>query len=61
VGALATPGDPVDFADKVARLLEDQTIAAHCRTYVEQHFSWDKTFMRLLDIYDNLQKTRAGD
>jgi glycosyltransferase involved in cell wall biosynthesis len=61
VGALATPGDPVDFADKVARLLEDQTMATHCRTYVEQHFSWDKTFMRLLDIYENLQKTRVGD
>jgi alpha-1,6-mannosyltransferase len=60
VGALATPGDPVDFADKVARLLEDQTIATHCRTYVEQHFSWDKTFLRLLDIYENLHKMQAG-
>jgi hypothetical protein len=27
-----------------------------CRTYVEQHFSWDKTFMKLLDVYDILHK-----
>lgn len=57
VGALATPGDPVDFAEKVARVLADTTMAWHCRTYVEQHFSWDKTFRKLLDIYENLRRT----
>jgi len=54
VGALATPGDPVDFADKLARVLLDKSLAAQCRTYVAEHFSWDKTFLKLLTIYDNL-------
>ena len=54
VGALATPGDPVDFADKLARVLVDKSLAKQCRTYVAEHFSWDKTFLKLLTIYDNL-------
>jgi alpha-1,6-mannosyltransferase len=56
VGSLAAPGDPVDFAEKLASVLEDTTMRHRCRTYVEQHFSWDKTFGKLLDIYDNLHK-----
>jgi alpha-1,6-mannosyltransferase len=54
VGALATPGDPVDFADKLARVLLDKSLARQCRTYVAEHFSWDKTFLKLLTIYDNV-------
>jgi D-inositol-3-phosphate glycosyltransferase len=57
IGALAAPGDPADFAEQVARVLADHTMARQCRTYVEQHFSWDKTFVKLLDIYENLHKT----
>jgi alpha-1,6-mannosyltransferase len=57
VGALTAPGDPADFAEQVARVLADHTMARQCRTYVEQHFSWDKTFVKLLDIYENLHKT----
>ena len=57
VGTLAAPGDPVDFAEKLASVLADTTIRHRCRTYVEQHFSWEKTFVTLLDIYENLQKT----
>jgi alpha-1,6-mannosyltransferase len=57
VGALAIPGDPVDFADKLARVLADKTLAPQCRPYVAQHFSWDLTFAKLLDIYENLHKT----
>jgi alpha-1,6-mannosyltransferase len=56
VGTLAAPGDPVDFADKLASVLADTTMRHRCRTYVEQHFSWEKTFVTLLDIYENLQK-----
>lgn len=54
VGALATPGDPVDFADKLARVLADCTKAEQCRAYVTEHFSWSKTFLKLLTIYENL-------
>jgi alpha-1,6-mannosyltransferase len=56
IGALAAPGDPVDFAEKLASVLEDTTMKQRCRMYVEQHFSWDKTFGKLLDIYENLHK-----
>lgn len=59
VGALATPGDPVDFADKLAQVLSDKSLAQHCRAYVAEHFAWDKTFMKLLAIYDNLHMQGA--
>ena len=54
VGTLATPGDPVDFAEKLARVLLDKSLPQHCRAYVAEHFSWDKTFIKLLTIYDNM-------
>jgi D-inositol-3-phosphate glycosyltransferase len=54
VGTLATPGDPVDFADKLARVLLDTRSPQQCRAYVAEHFSWDKTFIKLLTIYDNM-------
>jgi glycosyltransferase involved in cell wall biosynthesis len=57
VGALAAPGDPVDFAEKLARVLANQPMAQQYRSYVAQHFSWDKTFGKLLGIYDSLFKT----
>ena len=56
VGALATPGDPEDFAAKLAAVLADGNLALNCRPYVEQRFSWDKTFVKLLDLYENLYK-----
>jgi D-inositol-3-phosphate glycosyltransferase len=56
-GSLAAPGDPIDFAAKLASVLEDATMRYRCWTYVEQYFSWGKTFGMLLDIYDNLHKT----
>src|SRR5262249_61110016 len=61
VGALATPGDPVDFADKLARVLADKSLAQHCRAYVAEHFSWDKTCMKLLAIYDSLHTRGTKD
>lgn len=54
VGALAAPGDPVDFAEKLAQVVHDKSLAQHCRGYVAEHFSWDKTFMKLLAMYDTL-------
>lgn len=59
VGALARPGDPQDFADKLSHVLAEKASVHHYRAYVEQHFSWEKTFARLLDIYENtLQHAR---
>ena len=60
VGALAMPGDPGDFAEKLQHVLEDQTIASHCRTYVTQRFSWDKTFTKLLSIYESLNQIESS-
>jgi glycosyltransferase involved in cell wall biosynthesis len=57
VGTLAAPGDPADFAEKLASVLADTTMRHQCRTYVEQHFSWEKTFVALLEIYENLHRT----
>lgn len=58
-GALATPGDPTDFAAKLSHVLGKKANPCHYRTYVEQHFSWQKTFARLLDIYENtLERAR---
>jgi glycosyltransferase involved in cell wall biosynthesis len=54
VGTLAAPGDPVDFAEKLARVLLDKSLSQQCRAYVAEHFSWDKTFIKLLTIYDNM-------
>jgi alpha-1,6-mannosyltransferase len=53
VGALATPGDPVDFAAKLAQVLDDRPLAHHCRS-VAQHFSWHTTFSTLLGMYEHL-------
>ena len=55
-GALAIPGEAEDFAEKLLQVLAERPTAQHCRSYVTQHFSWDKTFMKLVDIYDNLHR-----
>jgi alpha-1,6-mannosyltransferase len=56
IGALAMPGDPVDFAAKVASVLAHKPVMQQCRTFVEHHFAWEKTFTKLLDIYTNLRQ-----
>lgn len=56
VGALARPGDASDFAAQLAHVLACRPAPQYCRSYVVQHFSWDKTFARLLDIYDSLHR-----
>jgi glycosyltransferase involved in cell wall biosynthesis len=60
VGALAAPGDAVDFAEKLAHVLADKSLEQHCRAYVAEHFSWDKTCRKLLAIYDNLHTHGAS-
>jgi len=61
VGALAAPGDAVDFADKLARVLADKSLAQHCRAYVAEHFSWDKMCMKLLAIYSSMHARGTRD
>src|SRR5207247_7485860 len=40
VGTLATPGDPVDFADKLARVLVDRSLSQQCRADAGGYFWW---------------------
>lgn len=61
VGALAAPGDPVDFAEKLAQVLADTHLTQHCRRYVTEHFSWDKTFLKLLALYETLVTCEPHD
>src|SRR5262245_31301743 len=61
VGALATPGDPVDFANQLAHVLRQKGLAQQCRAYVAEYFSWDKTCMKLLAIYEHLHARGARD
>jgi glycosyltransferase involved in cell wall biosynthesis len=51
VGELATPSDPVDFASKLEHLASRSISSEACRNLVEEHYSWQRTFDRLLDVY----------
>lgn len=51
VGALARPGDPGDLAEKLSLVLARGPAVRRCRRHVEEHYSWDRTFNRLLEIY----------
>jgi alpha-1,6-mannosyltransferase len=53
IGALATPGDAQDFAAKLRGVLRGKIRATECREYVENSYSWDRTFRRLLAVYDS--------
>jgi alpha-1,6-mannosyltransferase len=55
VGALARPGDAGDLAAQLERVLDRGSAAGRCRRHAERHYSWERTFSRLLEIYD-----RAG-
>jgi glycosyltransferase involved in cell wall biosynthesis len=47
--------EPDEFAAKVIRLLDDaclrQVVAEAGRSYVVQHFSWDRLIERLEEVY----------
>ena len=51
-GALAEPGNAADLAAKIEKVVAENTGSMRkCRQYVEQNFSWERTFKRLLSIY----------
>jgi len=61
VGALAEPGNAADLAAKVEQVVAAKTGGGHpCREYVEQNFSWERTFTRLLAIYSEVIAGRTG-
>jgi alpha-1,6-mannosyltransferase len=52
LGELAIPGDPEDFALKLKKVLEQEPQGWRCRSHVEKHYSWQKTFEELLAVYE---------
>lgn len=52
----ATPNDPVDFADQIVRLLDDEDLrrelGACGRSRVEERLNWDAEKMVLLEAYE---------
>jgi hypothetical protein len=60
-GALAEPGDAADLAAKVEKVVTEKNGGVPaCREYVEQNFSWERTFTRLLSIYGEVIAVRNG-
>jgi len=60
VGALARAGDPADFAGKLEGVLGDLSAFAGCRAHVERNYSWQRTFDRLLGVYDRAARRRPA-
>jgi glycosyltransferase involved in cell wall biosynthesis len=54
IGGLAKPGDAEDFARKVHAVLKARIQSSVCRHHVETSYSWERTFSRLLEVYDFL-------
>ena len=52
VGALAHPGDPADLAAKLEDVARRRESFTACREYVERHYSWERTFSRLMEVYE---------
>lgn len=60
-GALAEAGCAADLAAKVEKVVAEKNGDVHaCREYVEQNFSWERTFTRLLSIYREVIAVRKG-
>jgi glycosyltransferase involved in cell wall biosynthesis len=55
-GVKFEPGNPVDLADKLDELRADplqlQTMRRNARKLFEEHYTADRNYPRLLDIYD---------
>jgi alpha-1,6-mannosyltransferase len=54
LGALATPGDPADFAEKIEHVARGRFSRQRCRNVILKEYSWTKTFDRLSELYGEL-------
>ncbi|MBI3723246.1 glycosyltransferase [bacterium] len=66
VGALAEPGNAADLAAKIeavskarCRSEPERELALACRLHAETNYSWEKTFDRVLDVYDRARFERG--
>ncbi len=53
-GALAQAGNARDFASKLRAALEHPGSGGMARSHVEKRYSWEKTFTRLIDVYESV-------
>jgi len=61
LGELAEPNNPEDFASKVEALLgRERPPAQSYRRYVEDRYSWERMFHRLVDVYGSLREELAA-
>lgn len=60
VGALARPGDPADLALKLEEVAARREELTSCRAYVERHWSWERTFSRLVEVYERALASRSS-
>src|SRR2546422_210285 len=59
VGGLARPGDADDFATNISAVLNARIQSSVCRHHVETSYSWERTFSRLLEVYESLGEKAA--
>jgi alpha-1,6-mannosyltransferase len=61
LGLLARPGDPLHFAQQLkAALARSRDGGPERRSYVEENFTWERSFERLLGIYDSVISSRLA-
>ncbi|MGE5851210.1 MAG: glycosyltransferase [Candidatus Methylomirabilota bacterium] len=61
IGSLAEPANAADLAAKIEQVVAEKNGGVHTyREYVEQNFSWERTFTRLLSIYGEVIAVRNG-
>ncbi len=52
VGELAEPSSPADFAARIEQVVSRRDRYGGCRRHAETHYAWERTFDRLLGVYD---------
>ena len=60
VGALARPGDAADLARCLAEVGRRRIDPELCRAHVASQYSWERTFERLLEVYEAAIRTKRG-
>lgn len=59
-GELARAGDARDFAAKIRAAILSRVSGAYCRGQVEARYSWERTFSRLLDVYESIDGAQSS-
>lgn len=61
LGLLARPGDPADLAAKIGQSLAGPTVGEwERRRFAEENFTWEKSFEKLLAVYESAIRTPAA-